>query len=200
MGESKVIDADQLRTLRKVFLLNAGLSIALFAAGIAASSATLIANGADNASDAAVYALSYFAASHGARWKVRAARMSGVALLILAVAVLLESARRFFGDSEPVGLVIIVMSVLAASVNLLCLKLLRAHKKDDVNFRAAWIFSINDMLSNLGALAAGVLVLWLARPWPDLVVGIAIALVAAKGGWEILEDAKENDPKEDRAS
>ena len=45
------------------------------------------------------------------------------------------------------------------------------------------------MLSNLGALAAGVLVMWLGRAWPDLVIGMAIAFVAAKGGWEILEDA-----------
>jgi Co/Zn/Cd efflux system component len=51
-------------------------------------------------------------------------------------------------------------------------------------------FSINDMLSNLGILAAGVLVLLLGRAWPDLVIGMAIAFVAAKGGWEILEDAR----------
>jgi Co/Zn/Cd efflux system component len=57
----------QRRTLLQVFTLNAGLSATLFVAGIAANSAALIANGADNASDAAVYALSYFAATRGER-------------------------------------------------------------------------------------------------------------------------------------
>ncbi len=182
--------AAQRRTLLQVFLLNAGLSAALFASGAIANSAALIANGADNASDAAVYALSYFAATRGARWKVRAARLSGVALLIVAAGVFIEALRRFFGDPEPAGALIIAMSIVAAAINVLCLRLLLAHRRSDVNLRAAWTFSINDMLSNLGALVAGVLVMWLGRAWPDLVIGMAIAFVAAKGGWEILQDAR----------
>jgi len=185
--------AAQRRTLLQVFLLNAGLSTALFVTGIVANSSALIANGADNASDAAVYALSYFAATRGARWKIRAARLSGVALLVLAAGVFIEAVRRFFGGPEPAGTLIIAMSVVAAAVNVLCLRLLLAHRRSDVNLRAAWTFSINDMASNLGALAAGVLVIWLGRAWPDLVIGMAIAFLAAKGGWEILADARETD-------
>ena len=192
MTEEIELDASsiaQRRTLLQVFLLNAGLSAALFITGGIADSAALIANGADNASDAAVYALSYFAATRGVRWKVRAARASGVALLIVAAGVFIEALRRFFGEPEPAGLLIIAMSIVAAGINILCLRLLLAHRRGDVNLRAAWTFSINDMLSNLGALAAGVLVMWLGRAWPDVVIGMAIAFVAAKGGWEILEDA-----------
>ena len=150
--------AAQRRTLLQVFLLNAGLSTALFITGGIANSAALIANGADNASDAVVYALSFFAATHGARWKVRAARLSGVALLVVSAGVFIEALRRFFGDPEPAAPLIIGMSIVAAAVNILCLRLLLAHRRSDVNLRAAWTFSINDMLSNLGALAAGVLV------------------------------------------
>ncbi len=82
------------------------------------------------------------------------------------------------------------MSIVAAAINVLCLRLLLAQRREDVNLRAAWTFSVNDMLSNLGALAAGVLVMWLGRAWPDLVIGMAIAFVAAKGGLEVLEDAR----------
>ena len=180
----------QRRTLLQVFLLNAALSAGLLAAGLAGSSAALIANGLDNASDAAVYALSYFAVTHGKRWKLRAARVSGVTLLLLAAGVFLEALRRFLGEVEPVGPIIVAMSIVAAGVNILCLKLLRAHRRSDVNLRAAWTFSVNDMLSNLGGLAAGILVIWLGRAWPDLVIGMAIAVIAAKGGWEILADAR----------
>lgn len=88
---------------------------------------------------------------------------------------------------------LIAMSIAAAAVNLLRLRLLLAHRRSDVSLRAAWTFSVNDMLSNLGALTAGVLVIWLGRAWPDLVIGMAIAFLAAKGGWEILVDARETD-------
>ncbi len=182
----------QRRTLLAVLLLNAALSAGLFIAGFAANSAALIANGADNASDAAVYALSFFAVGRGTKWKLRAARISGIALMLLAIGVFLEAVRRFLGEVEPVGPLIIGMSIVAAAVNVLCLKLLLSHRREDVNFRAAWTFSVNDMLANLGALAAGILVMWLGRAWPDLVVGMAVAAVAAKGGWEILDDANKS--------
>lgn len=185
----------QRRTLIAVLLLNAALSAGLLVAGFAADSTALIANGADNASDAVVYALSVFAVGRSDKWKVRAARVSGIGLMILAIGVFAEAVRRFMGDVEPVGPLIIAMSLVAVAVNLLCIKLLRAHRREDVNLRASWNFSINDMLSNIGALAAGILVMWLGRAWPDLVIGMAVALVAAKGSWEILADARRSEAK-----
>ena len=171
-------------------ILNVGLASALATAGLVADSSALIANALDNASDAAVYGISLFAVSHGKRWKIRAARVSGVMLLVVAAGVIADVVRRFIEGPEPVGPVIIGMAIVAAVVNLLCLRLLRASRKDDVNLRAAWTFSINDLVSNLGVLAAGALVYWLGRAWPDLVVGFAIAAVAAMGGIGILRDAR----------
>ncbi len=176
------------RVLRIAFWLNAGLSASLFATGILASSSGLLANALDNTSDAAVYAISYYAAVRGPAWKTPAARLSGVMLLVLAVGVLVDVARRSVVGTEPVSVVIMVMAVVAAIVNVVCLRLLHRSRRSDVNLRAAWTFSINDLLSNVGVLIAGVLVAWLERPWPDLVVGLAIALVAAKGGIGILRD------------
>ena len=159
-------------------------------AGVVADSSGLIANALDNTSDAAVYAMSYYATTHGPRWKIRTARVSGVMLLILCAAVLADVARRFLTGAEPISGVIVVMAIGAAIVNIACLRLLRGAHGDDVSLRAAWTFSINDLLSNLGVLAAGILVAWLGRAWPDLVVGLAVALFAAKGGIEILRDAR----------
>ena len=56
--------------------------------------------------------------------------------------------------------------------------------------RAATTFSFNDFISNGGILIAGVLVIWLGVNWPDLVVGFLTALIAIKGGIEILGDAR----------
>ena len=178
------------RALTWALVLNLALSAALVTAGLMADSSALVANALDNASDAAVYAISLFAVTHGQRWKIRAATASGVMLLIVAAGVLLDVARRFIEGPEPAGPIIIGMSVVAAAVNILCLRLLHANRKDDVNLRAAWTFSINDLVANLGVFAAGVLVYWLGRAWPDLLVGFAIAAVAAKGGVDILRDAR----------
>ncbi|HZS59289.1 MAG TPA: cation transporter [Gemmatimonadaceae bacterium] len=65
-------------------------------------------------------------------------------------------------------------------------------RHEDVNLRAAWTFSINDFVSNLGVLVAGIVIAWRGDAWPDLVAGVAIALVAARGGVGILADARQS--------
>ncbi|EQB05534.1 MULTISPECIES: cation transporter [Sphingobium] len=178
------------RTLWIVFLLNAAIAAGFFVTGLIGDSSALIANGVDNLSDTAVYALSLIALSHGPTWKTRAATVSGVMLLIFAVGILIDVGRRYVQGSDPIGPTMMVMSAIAGVVNYVCLRLLQKLKQPDVNLRAATTFSFNDFISNGGILIAGALVLWLGTNWPDLLVGLATALIAIKGGIEILRDAR----------
>lgn len=187
----RTAEADQRRILLWVLLLNAALCVGLGVAGWLADSSALLANAADNASDSAVYLISFLAVGRSGVWKTRAARLSGVLLILFAAGVLADVLRRWLTGAEPLGPTMMVMALLAAGVNLWCLLLLRKVRVDDVNMRAAETFSLNDFISNGGILIAGGLVLWLGQAWPDLVVGGLVAVIAAKGGLEILQDAKE---------
>lgn len=182
--------AEQRRVLLQVLLLNVLLSTALVATGIYADSSGLIANALDNASDSAVYAISYFAVGRSLRGKTIAASVSGIMLLVLAFGVMGDAVRRFVVGAEPVSGVMVAMSVIAAGINMWCLRLLGCLRLADVNLRAAHTFSVNDFVSNLGVLVAAGLVAWTGQFWPDVVVGIAIAVVVGKGGVEILRDAR----------
>jgi Co/Zn/Cd efflux system component len=177
-------------TLWIVLLLNAAIAAGFFVTGLTGDSSALIANGVDNLSDTAVYALSLIALSHGPTWKTRAATVSGVMLLIFAVGILIDVGRRYVQGSDPIGPTMMVMSAIAGVVNYVCLRLLQKLKQPDVNLRAATTFSFNDFISNGGILIAGALVLWLGTNWPDLLVGLATALIAIMGGIEILRDAR----------
>lgn len=194
-SEKRSIPAER-RTLWIVLLLNLGLAVAFGIAGVLGDSSALIANGVDNLSDTAVYALSLVALSHGKTWKTRAATASGVMLLIFAGGILLDVGRRYLQGSEPIGPTMMVMAFVAAIINFVCLRLLQRLKEPDVNLRAATTFSFNDFISNGGILIAGALVLWLGSNWPDLVVGLATALIAIKGGIEILRDARAETKKD----
>jgi len=181
----------QKRTLLIVFALNLLLFVSLGAAGLMADSSALIANAVDNLSDTAVYAISWLAVGKSAKLKGAAARFSGVMLLVFAAAVLIDAVRRPFFGPEPIGVTMILMAAFAAAVNLLCLRLLKPLKTDDVNLRAAQTFSANDFYSNGGIVVAGALVWWTGSWIPDVLVGLVVAGVAVAGAFEILRDAKQ---------
>ena len=189
-------DRQQRRTLLTVLGLNAGLAAALGIGGVSADSSALLANALDNASDAAVYLISLLAIGRAGTWKRGAARASGIMLLVFAVGVLVDAVRRVITGTEPIGPTMMALALVAAVVNLICLQLIRRQHSGDVNMKAAETFSFNDFASNGGILVAGALVLWLGQNWPDLVVGFATALIAIKGGIEILRDARREQRKD----
>ena len=106
------------------------------------------------------------------------------------IRIMVERCTLIRNQSDPIGPTMMVMSAIAGVVNYACLRLLQKLKQPDVNLRAATTFSFNDFISNGGILIAGALVLWLEANWPDLLVGMATALIAIKGGIEILRDAR----------
>ena len=184
----------QRRTLLIVLVLNALLFLVLGLGGLFAESSALLANAADNGSDAIVYLISFLAVGRAMAWKRGAARLSGIMLLIFAAGVLIDVGRRWIVGTEPVGWTMMGLAVMAAVVNLICLMLIRRQGTDDVNMRAAETFSFNDFASNGGILIAGGLVMALNQAWPDLVVGLIVAAIAVKGGVDILKDARESQP------
>lgn len=181
--------ADKRKTLWLVLALNVAIAAGFFVTAFLGGSNALLANGVDNSSDAVVYALSLWALTRSRRWKRGAARFSGVMLLIFAAGVMADAVQRYLNGSTPGGALMIGMAIVAAVVNLWCLRLLNKLNNKDVNLRAATTFSFNDFVSNGGIVLAGIAVMLTGANWPDLIVGIAVACIAVYGGIEILRDA-----------
>ena len=111
--------------------------------------------------------------------------------IALGVGVLAEVVRRFLYGSDPVSILIMTMGAIALIANVSCLTLIAKHRKGGVHMRAAWIFSTNDVIANLGVIISGGLVLYLDSRLPDLVIGAFISVVVLRGGIKILHEAKE---------
>lgn len=179
------------RILWLVLLINLGQALAGAGVGVWASSTALIGAALDNLADASVYGVSLYAVGRAATIKVRAARLSGWLLIGLAVVLFVEVLRRFFGGEEPIGPAMMAVAAVNAALNLVCLRLLRRHRGEDVNFKASAIFTSNDSIVNLAIVLSGALVLWLDSNLPDLVLGLVVSAIAANGGREILSEAAE---------
>lgn len=63
-------------------------------------------------------------------------------------------------------------------------------RQGDVNMRASWIFSKNDVIANLSVIISGGIVALTGSRYPDLVIGFMIAVLVARGGFQILREAQ----------
>jgi len=191
LGGLDASNAADRKILRSVLLINLAQSAAGISIGLWAASTALMGAGLDNLADASVYAVSLYAVGRAAMVKVRAARLSGFLLIGLAALLLVEVLRRFAGGEEPVGPAMMAMAALNAALNLVCLRLLRRHRGEDVNFKASAIFTSNDSIVNGAVVLSGVLVMGFGSNIPDLVLGVIVAGIAANGGREILREASQ---------
>jgi Co/Zn/Cd efflux system component len=146
----------------------------------------LMADGLDMLADAAVYGLSLYAVGRAARLQLRAAHVMGWLQAGLALGAMAEVLRRLWWGSEPESLWMMGVSTVALAANVTCLYLISRHREGGAHMRASWICSTNDVLANLGVIAAGLLVAWTHSFVPDLVIGAIIAAMVLSGAVRIL--------------
>lgn len=182
--------AQERRILTIALVLNAAMAVIGGVAGWMGQSTGLLADALDMLSDATAYAIGLVAIGRGTRFKANAAWLSGSVLLVLGLGLLLEVGRRVFQGAEPLSGWMIGTACLSLVVNLSVLRLLAPLKSGEVHLRATWIFTRADVVANVGVIVAGILVLVLASPYPDYVIGTLIGLYVIKEALEILSDAR----------
>ena len=175
------------RLLWQVLLINLLFFVLEIVAGSLARSMGLVADSLDMLADAVVYGLALYAVGRTARHKSGVAAISGVFQLVLALLGLAETVRRFITPQEaPDFRTMIGISLLALAGNATCLYLLQKSRSREAHMQASVIFTSNDVIANLGVIAAGALVLVTASKWPDLIAGVAIFLLVGRGAVRIL--------------
>jgi len=152
----------------------------------------LVADSLDMLADSFVYGISLLAVGRALIRKKRIARLAGYFQIALAIIGFMEVLRRFFNvESLPDFTTMIVVSVFALIANAICLYLLQKSKsKYEVHMKASMIFTSNDVIINLGVIAAGGLVYWLNSSKPDLIIGTIVFILVIQGALRILKLGK----------
>ena len=179
--------ASQKNVLMWLLSLNASMFFIEVTAGWYAHSAGLIADGIDMFSDAAVYGVSLFVVGRAAAYQLKAAKLAGFIQIALAIGIFGRVAYQISFNTMPAPDSMIGFSFLALIVNIVCLYLVAKHRNDGVHMKASFIFSANDVITNLGVIFAGFLVAWFSSPYPDWIIGTIIGVVVLAGGIRILK-------------
>lgn len=188
-GELDAIRSRHGRVLAAVLAVNALMFIVEFGAGLVSGSSALLADSLDMLGDSLVYAFSLFVVHRSLNWKARAALLKGVIMALFGIGILFEVALKLRTETLPAVPTMIAVGTLALAANVLCFLLLWRHRADDINLRSTWLCSRNDLIANGSVLAAAALVALLGSRWPDIIVGLGIAILFLRTAAVVLREA-----------
>lgn len=191
-GDSCAPDATnhgQSRTLKAVLGINTAMFGVELTAGLLIGSVALLADSLDMLGDALTYGVSLAVVGASTQRRAGAALFKGLIMAAFGLFVLGQTLYRAFlpelPDAGPMGAV----AALALAANVVCFALLWRHRGEDINMRSVWLCSRNDLIANTGVILAAFAVAWTAMPWPDLAIGLLIALGFLHSAWEVLGDS-----------
>jgi len=186
-SQDKAGDASEAKTLWLLLAINGIMFVVELIWGLVAESTGLVADSLDMFADAAVYGLALYAVGRAAAMKTHAAHLAGWLQLVLALGALSEVVRRAFFGSEPESGLMMGVGAVALVANVACLVLIAKKRDRGAHMKASYIFSANDVIANIGVIAAGALVTWTGSPYPDLIVGTVIGVIVLSGARRILK-------------
>lgn len=193
--EVTVNSKSEARVLIIVLILNFSMFLIEFIAGIISESVALLADSLDMFADAFIYALSLFAMRQHEKWRVYAAMSSGLIQLILGIGIAISAIYKMVAFTIPDTKLMGIFGVLALVINMSSFWLLMRFREDNINIRASWICSRNDMIANVGVLIAAVLVSYFKSGFPDILIGAAIALIVILSALDIIEESVRTNSK-----
>ncbi|MDK4741125.1 cation diffusion facilitator family transporter [Rhizobium sp. CNPSo 3464] len=178
--------------VKRVALLNLGYFCVEFVVALSIGSVSLFADSVDFLEDASVNLLILMALGWSARNRARVGMALAAILLVPGLATIWTAWKKFMMPVAPEPLPLSLAGLGALAINLSCAMMLarfRAHGGSLT--RAAFLSARNDTLANVAIIAAGLVTAFLWNSaWPDLIVGIAIAVMNADAAREVWTAAR----------
>ena len=177
----------------KVLWIVLGVNIVMFVvellSGILSSSLSLTGDSLDMLGDAIAYGSSLYVINRGRKSQAKSALLKGIIMFLSAIAVFARATYQAFFNTTPELKVMTTVGFIVLIANLFCLFLLTRHRNDNINMSSVWLCSRNDIIANTSVLLAAGLVFVTGQSWPDLAVGLLIALIFAKSAGKVLSQS-----------
>lgn len=181
--------------LKQAIVTVAALNLAYFGVeftvALAIGSVSLFADSIDFLEDASVNFLVVAALGWSARNRARVGMVLAGVLLIPSVAALWTAIAKITAAVPPAALSLSLTGLGALAVNLYCAWLLARHRHDSGSLtKAAFLSARNDAFANVAIIAAGVVTAYTVSVWPDVVVGLGIAVMNADAAYAVYRAAR----------
>ncbi|WP_298755930.1 cation diffusion facilitator family transporter [uncultured Campylobacter sp.] len=189
--------------LRNSFLIISAFMLVEVAGGFLTNSLALLSDAGHMLSDAAALGLSLFAFKFGERKgnlqktfgyrriEILAATINAVTLIVIAVLIVIEAARRLQNPPEVATAGMLAISTLGLAVNIVvALYMLRGSDvRENVNMRGAYLHVLGDAAGSVGAIAAALAMMCFDWGWADAAASLLVAALIVKSGWGVLKES-----------
>jgi Co/Zn/Cd efflux system component len=181
-------------TVLAVAALNLGYFGVEFGVALVIGSVSLFADSIDFLEDALVNLLILAALGWDVRRRARVGMLLALLLLVPGVATLWTAWGKFSQPLPPEPGALALAGAGALAINLTCAVMLARYRAERGSLtRAAFLSARNDAFANIGIVAAGMATAATLSAWPDLLVGLAIAVMNAGAAREVWQAARDED-------
>jgi len=189
------------RSLALALALNAVYTAVEATVGFATGSLALIADAGHNFSDVIALGLALGAVWLAARpptpnrsfgykrAQILAALANALTLVVIAVLIFVEAARRFSSPPHVPGLALILVAAVGLAINALGAALVFRRGGEDLNLRASFLHLAGDAVGSLGVIAAGAIILTTGWRYADPLFSVLLGVLVLASAWTVLRDS-----------
>nr|WP_315030847.1 cation diffusion facilitator family transporter [uncultured Chryseobacterium sp.] len=189
------------KNLLIVLALSGTYLIAEVIGGIVTNSLALLADAAHMLTDVVGLLLAFIAIKIGERkanpsktygyyrTEILAAVINAVVLLGISIYVLVEAYRRFQDPPEVQSSSMLIVAGIGLVVNIVGLMILRKDSDASLNMKGAYFEVLSDMLTSVGVMIAGIIMLTTGWYYADPLISAAIGLLIFPRTWKLLMEA-----------
>ena len=181
--------------------LTAAFVVIEIIAGIFGNSLALLTDAAHNFTDVIALGLSWYAVklatqpAHAGktfgyhRVGILVALVNSTTLVLIALGIFYEAWKRFISPPEVDSAILIGVGALAFFINLGTAWLVKSGSEHDLNLRSTFLHLMGDVMSTLGAVAAGIIIAFTNWNWLDPLVSVLIGVFILWNAWGILRQS-----------
>lgn len=191
---------DNIKKLKIVLIITSTFLIVEVITGIFTNSLALISDAGHMFTDAAGIGFSLFAITFASkksitaqktygfyRLEILAALTNSIIVLLLSFYIIYEAYLRLFETKEIQGIPLLVVAIIGLLVNLVGMKLLHGHAKDNLNMEGAYLEVLKDALGSIAVIISGLIIIFTEYYIVDPIISIGLAIFIWPRTWSLLK-------------
>lgn len=189
------------RKLQFVLGLTLTYLIAEIIGGILTKSLALLADAGHMFTDVGGLALALFAIKVASRpsspqktygyyrAEILASLANAVVLIGISIYILYEAYKRFTSPPEVQSQAMLIVAAIGLVINIVGMMILRKSTGESLNMKGAYFEVLSDMLTSIGVMIAGIVMLTTGWYYADPLISAAIGLLILPRTWRLLMEA-----------